>query len=108
VSFAQVACWQSGEGEGLYPAGGVSYPRLALLCHLATRVLRKFTQSLGRGVLSTFTVDFCEKMGLFSGGDAPRSSPRGGLGFLGKAESPFDFIDSMEFTFVRPTGVLGM
>jgi hypothetical protein len=36
ISFARVACRQSGEEEGPYPAGGVGYPRLALLCPLAT------------------------------------------------------------------------
>jgi hypothetical protein len=30
VSLAQVACRQSGKGEGPYPAGDVGYPRLAL------------------------------------------------------------------------------
>jgi hypothetical protein len=29
---------------------------------------------------------------FFLGGDAPRSSPREGLGFQGKAESPFDLL----------------
>jgi chromosome segregation ATPase len=44
VSLAQVACRKSGKGEGSYPAGGVGYPRLALLRPLATRVPRRFTQ----------------------------------------------------------------
>jgi hypothetical protein len=103
-----VACGQSGEGEGLYSAGGVGYPRLALLRPLVAHVPRRFTQDLGRGILSTLATDFCEKNGTIFWGDATRSSPRGGLGFQGKAESPFDFINSMEYTFVQPTGVLGM
>jgi hypothetical protein len=95
VSLAQVACRQSGEGEGPYLAGGVGYPRLALLLPLATRVPCRFTQSLGRGVLSTFAMNFCGKMGPFFGeGDAPRSSPRGGLGFQREVKSPFNFINS--------------
>jgi hypothetical protein len=35
-------------------------------------------------------------MGPFFGGNAPRSSPRGGLGFGGKAESPFSFINLLK------------
>jgi hypothetical protein len=30
------------------------------------------------------------------------------IGFHGKAESPFNFIDLLLFTFSLPTGVLGM
>jgi hypothetical protein len=47
-------------------------------------------------------------MGPFWGGDAPRSSPRGWLGFLGKAKLPFNFIDLLILTSKLPTGVLGM
>jgi hypothetical protein len=65
VSFARVAYRQSGKGEGLYPAGGVGYPQLALLRPLATCVPRESTRSLGRGILSAVATNFCEKMGPF-------------------------------------------
>jgi hypothetical protein len=46
---------------------------------------------------------FWRKKGtIFLGGDAPRSSPRGGLGFQGKDGSPFDFINSMKI-YIRAT-----
>jgi hypothetical protein len=90
VSFARVAYRQSGEGEGLYPAGGLDYPRLVLLHPLAARVSREFTQSLGRDILITFATSFCEKMGpFFFWGDAPRSSPEGDLVFRGKPSRHF-------------------
>jgi hypothetical protein len=68
VSFARVAYRQSGRGEGPYLAGGVGYPRLVLLRPLATRFPRESTRSLGRGILSTFLTNFCEKRGHFGGG----------------------------------------
>jgi hypothetical protein len=103
------ACRRSGEGEGPYPAGGVGYPRLALLRPLAARVPRKLTQNLGRGVLSTFAMVFCEKMGPFWGGGCPPIvAPEGDLGFRGKPSFPLYLFISMEFTFVQPTGVLGV
>jgi hypothetical protein len=46
ISFARVACRQSGEEEVSYPAGGVGYPQLVLLCPLTTCVPREFTQNL--------------------------------------------------------------
>jgi hypothetical protein len=55
------ACRRSGEGEGPYPAGGVGYPRLALLLPLATRVPRRFARSSGRGALNTFAAIFIAK-----------------------------------------------
>jgi hypothetical protein len=108
VLFARVDCRQSSEGEGPYPAGGVGYPRLALfaLCLLGSRV--DSPRVWVEAYLARLQRDFCEKMRPFFWGDAPRSSPRGGLGFQEKAESPFDFINSVKFTFVQPTGVLGM
>jgi hypothetical protein len=82
VSFARVASRRSGEGEGSYPAGGVGYPRLTLLHLLAAHVPRKFTQNLGRGVLSTFAMDFCEKRDHFGGGGVPPIvAPEGNLVF---------------------------
>jgi hypothetical protein len=96
VSFAQVVRRQSGEGEGLYPVRGVGYPRLTLLRPMATRVPHELTQNLGRAALSIFAVNFAKKLDHFGGGGAPCSSPRGGLDFRGKAESPFSFINSME------------
>jgi hypothetical protein len=41
-------------------------------------------------------MNFCKKWDYCFGGNAPRSSPRGGLGFRGKAESPFSFINLMK------------
>jgi hypothetical protein len=57
--------------------------------------------------------NFLRKNGtIFRGGggqgDAPRSSPRGWLGFLGKAKLPFKFINLLIFTSKLPTGVLGV
>jgi hypothetical protein len=37
----------------------------------------------------------------------PVVAPEGDLGFLGKAKLLFNFINSMRFTFVQPTGLLG-
>jgi hypothetical protein len=58
ILFTRVAYRQSGEGEGPYPAGGVGYPRLALLYPLAARVPHKFARSLGRNILSAFAMEF--------------------------------------------------
>jgi hypothetical protein len=59
--------------------------------------------------LARLRIDFfAKKWDHFLGGGAPRSSPRGWLGFLGKAKLPFNFINLLLFTFVLPTGVLGM
>jgi hypothetical protein len=67
--------WLAGEvarGEGPYPAGGVGYPWLVLLHPLAARVPCKFTQNLGRGVLSTSVTGFSQKNGtIFFGGGCP-------------------------------------
>jgi hypothetical protein len=92
VSFGRVGCRRSGEGEGSYPAGGISYPRLVLLCPLSTCVPRRFTQSRGQSILSTFAMNVLRKWDHFWGGCPPHSSPRWGLGFRGKVESPFRFI----------------
>jgi hypothetical protein len=44
---------------------------------------------------------------FFGGGMPPVVAPEGDLGFLRKAELPFNFIDSLRFTPVQPTGMLG-
>jgi hypothetical protein len=94
----------------MYPAGGVGYPRPALLHLLAARVPRKFTQNLGRGALDTFATVFCEKMGPFWGGGGmpPAVAPEGDLVFRGKPICPLCLFIPTEFTFVQPTGVLGV
>jgi hypothetical protein len=58
----------------------------------------------------SFFAKKCEKMGpFFGGGGIPHTvALEGDLAFGEKAESPFDFIQSTKFTFVQPTGVLGM
>jgi hypothetical protein len=53
-------------------------------------------------------MNFCKKWDHFLGGMPPVVAPEGDLVFRGKVESPFNFINSMEYTFVHPTGVLGM
>jgi hypothetical protein len=51
---------------------------------------------------------FYEKMDYFFGGGMPPVvAPEGDLGFLGKAKLSFNFINSMRFTSMQPTGVLG-
>jgi hypothetical protein len=66
-----------GPGQAGWPvwtsiAGGVGYPRLALLHPLAARVPRKFTQNLGRGILSTSATVFLRKNGtIFWMGGCP-------------------------------------
>jgi hypothetical protein len=106
-SIPRVARWSRGEGEGSCPRGGVGYLRLARPSRLAARAPPEFARGLVRGVLSAFA-NFCEKMGpFFRGGMPPVVAPEGDFGFLGKAKLPFNFIDSREFTFVQPTGVLG-
>jgi hypothetical protein len=102
-----VARWSRGEGEGSYPAGGVGYLRLARLSRLAACALSEFARGLGRDVLGVLA-NCCEKMGPFFGGACPPVvAPEGDLGFLRKAELPFNFIDSLRFTSVQPIGVLG-
>jgi hypothetical protein len=50
-----------------------------------------------------------KKWDHFSGGGIPHTvALEGDLAFGEKAESPFDFIQSTKFTFVQPTGALGM
>jgi hypothetical protein len=71
-----------------YPAGGVGYPRLALLHPLAARIPCRFSQNLGRGVLGTFVMGFCKKMGPFFGGMPPAVAPEGGLVFWRKPSRP--------------------
>jgi hypothetical protein len=84
-SFSRVACRRSGEGEGTYPYGGVSYPRLAHLHPLAARVLREFIQSPGRDILGALAMRFWAKKWDHFWGEYPHSSLRGGLGFLGES-----------------------
>jgi hypothetical protein len=48
--------------------------------------------------LARSQVRFLRKNGTIFWGEAPRSSPRGLLGFQGKAELPFNFIDLLLFT----------
>jgi hypothetical protein len=103
--FSRVAYRQSGKGEGSYPAGGVGYHRLVHLRLLAAHVLREFARSPGRDVLSAFAVKFCEKMGPFLGGEYPRSSPRGGLGFRGESCVALDFIQSKIYICTTDWGV---
>jgi hypothetical protein len=52
---------------------------------------------------------FCEIMGPFFGGGGmpPVVAPEGDLGFSRKAMLPFNFVNSLRFTSVQPTGVLG-
>jgi hypothetical protein len=106
-SISRVARWSRGEREGLYRRGGVGYLWLARPSCFADRAPPEFARGLGQTVLSALA-NFCEKMGPFFWGGAPRSSPRGWLGFLGKAKLPFNFIDLLIFTSRLPTGVLGM
>jgi hypothetical protein len=86
VSF-HLLLGRSGKGEGSYPAGGVGYPRLARLRLLAARVLHEFARSPGQDILGAFVVKFFAKNGTIFTGKYPHSSPSGGLGFQGKAES---------------------
>jgi hypothetical protein len=62
-----------------------------LLLPLATRVLREFTQSLGRGVLSTFAANFAKKWGHF-GGVLPAVASEGDLVFRGKLSRPLTLL----------------
>jgi hypothetical protein len=92
--FARVAYGQSGEGEGLYPTGGVGYPDSCFFA-LWLLVSRKNSPRVSvETYLAHLRLVFAKNGAIW--GDAPRSSPRGGLGFQGKAESPFDFINSIE------------
>jgi hypothetical protein len=77
-----VVRWSRGEGEGLYPPGGVGYLRLARLSRLAARAPPEFARGSGRVVLSVLA-DFCEKMGPFflGGGMPPAVAPEGDLVF---------------------------
>jgi hypothetical protein len=81
-SIPQVACWLRGKEERSYPSGGVGYLRLARLFHLAARAPHEFARGLGWVVLSVFEAwFFAKKWDHFWEGGAPRSSPRGRLGF---------------------------
>jgi hypothetical protein len=87
-----VAHWFRGEGEGTCPRGGVGYLRLAHLSRLAARAPPKFTQGLGRDVLSVLAI-FCEKMGpFFLGGMPPVVAPEGDLVFWGKPSCPLTLL----------------
>jgi hypothetical protein len=103
-----MARWSRGEGEGPYPAGGVGYLRLARLSRLATRALSELARGLGLGVVGELASFLRKNWDHFFGGDAPRSSPRGWLGFLGKAKLPFNFMNLLIVTSKLPTRVLGM
>jgi hypothetical protein len=84
----------------------MGYLWLARLSRLAARAPPELAQGLGRIVLSVLAI-FCKKWDhFFGGGMPPVVAPEGDLVFWGKSSYPF--IDSKEFTFVQPTGVLGM
>jgi hypothetical protein len=92
-----------GKGRILLEAWAIPDSRFFAIWPLASRV--NSPKIWVETYLARLQWNFCGKMGpFFLGGDAPRSSPRGGLGFRRKAKSPFYFINQRDLHLYNQLG----